>query len=235
MAKSMDIKDWVIKNNGLNCILLLSTFKVRGPEAEAYINLPLEERNNITNIYKKYSQHDHLKIGKVLGFNSKPSKTGILGLGVVMVEYGDKEQIINRSTLEKVCTKKGAKQRIDKFWSNIREQPPEDPPLLCLEQQINNANMKLQVKKAAEKACCKWNKDTWQWLAIAVLPITVGPLALSLTNQNCLQSTKHSVAGKTSRHSNLKRRVCWLKSAQILMVCHKVIEAIQLPVQSWRK
>jgi hypothetical protein len=141
MVPTETVDDFVIEKKGeLNPIEIVNAVRVGRSAVKAYLELPEEQKNSITNIDREYDRTDKYFIGEhIKGFARKFSETisGNLPWGVALIDYDGEDRIVNRSALRKAVGLGPADDMINQFLIDAGEDQ-EDPKYIRLQMQIEN-------------------------------------------------------------------------------------------------
>jgi hypothetical protein len=153
------VNDFVIEQEGEpNPIEIVNGARVGQKAVNAYLALPEELKNSITNIDRKYNRTHGPHI-EVKGFARKISEniSGSLPWGVVLIDYDGEDRIINRSALRNACPG-SADDMINEFLIEIGEEP-EDPKYVRMRLQLENTRNQLRLRDT--RAQLRSERERW--------------------------------------------------------------------------
>jgi hypothetical protein len=112
----------------MNPIMVVGRHRVGEEAAEAYENLPENQRCVLTNCDRRYSCMDGQSITAILGYAREPLLTpsGNRPYTIFQVQYNQEKRLINRSALSKAKGTKNADAMINDFLHRIGH-PQEEP------------------------------------------------------------------------------------------------------------
>jgi hypothetical protein len=112
----------------LNPITVVARHRVGEEAAEAYENLPNNERCILTNCDKQYTCRDGQSITAILGYYREPllTPTGKRPFTIFQVQYNQEKRLINRTALIRAKGSKNADAMISDFLHRIGH-PQEEP------------------------------------------------------------------------------------------------------------
>jgi curved DNA-binding protein CbpA len=145
------VNDFVIEQDGEpNPIEIVNGARVGQKAVNAYLALPEELKNSITNIDRKYNRTHGPHI-EVKGFARKFSEniSGSLPWGVVLIDYDGEDRIINRSALRNACPG-SADDMINEFLIEIGEEP-EDPKYVRMRLRLENTRNQLRLRDTRDQ------------------------------------------------------------------------------------
>ena len=121
--------DFVIEITGVrNPIQIVGEDRVGAAAVKAYLELPEDQRCNITRVDDQYHQSDRFKFGGIKGVARDPNATGASHpWTVVLIPYQEKDRlvdrVVNRTALRKALSQKVADRLINRFLTEVGEEP----------------------------------------------------------------------------------------------------------------
>lgn len=152
MVETETVNDFVIERKGEpNPIEIVTAARVGLRAVNAYLALPEEQKNCITNIDREYDRTDGPYILDIKGFARKFSETasGNLPWGVALIDYDGEDRIVNRSALRKALPSL-ADDMINDFLVRAGEEP-EEPKYVRLRMRLENTRNQLRLEETLAK------------------------------------------------------------------------------------
>jgi hypothetical protein len=138
--------DFVVMTNDPNPIQIMDSAQVGQPAVNAYLALPEEQKNSITNIAGAYNRSHRSCIYKVKGYACKYAETGTgqVALGVALIDFRGEDRVVNLTALRNALGRSGADRMIRVFLENLQQK--HGTSSLCADFKLKQKKLKAQQR-----------------------------------------------------------------------------------------